>query len=315
MEDKKVEQYYSPPPKLGKWEGFKIFLWNSETGQFLGRTGASWGKILLFYVIFYAVLVGFFAAMLTVFYQTLDPNEPKWQLDNSLIGSNPGLGFRPMPPASNVESTLVWYKATDEGNFLHWTRELDKFLEEYHKSPTFTNGTKRRMVCDYMKPPAPGRVCDVDMTSWGQCTKENKYGYNKSAPCIFLKLNKIFAWEPEYYDDTKNLPDTMPSDLQEHIKHEELANRLDTVWISCAGENPADVENMGAIQYFPRRGFPGYYFPFKNTPGYLSPLVAVFFERPKYGVLINIECKAWAKNIVHDRFDRRGSVHFELMVD
>jgi len=77
-------------------------------------------KILLFYVIFYAVLSGFFGAMLAVFYQTLDPNAPKWQLDNSLIGSNPGLGFRPMPPESNVESTLIWYKASDEGNYLHW---------------------------------------------------------------------------------------------------------------------------------------------------------------------------------------------------
>ncbi|XP_031834286.1 sodium/potassium-transporting ATPase subunit beta-2 [Nomia melanderi] len=315
MEDKKVEQYYSPPPKLGKWEGFKIFLWNPETGQFLGRTGASWGKILLFYIIFYAVLAGFFGAMLAVFYQTLDPNEPKWQLDSSLIGSNPGLGFRPMPPASNVESTLIWYKASDEGNFIHWTKELDTFLAEYHKSPTFTNGTKRRVACDYWKPPATGRVCDVDMSSWGQCTKENKYGYNKSAPCIFLKLNKIFGWMPEFYNDTKALPSTMPADLREHIKQEETANRLDTVWVSCAGENPADIENMGAIQYIPRRGFPGYYFPFTNTPGYLSPLVAVFFEKPKYGVLINIECKAWAHNIIHDRFERRGSVHFELMVD
>lgn len=86
-------------------------------------------KILLFYVIFYAVLSGFFGAMLAVFYQTLDPNAPKWQLDNSLIGSNPGLGFRPMPPESNVESTLIWYKASDEGNWLHWTRALDDFLD------------------------------------------------------------------------------------------------------------------------------------------------------------------------------------------
>jgi sodium/potassium-transporting ATPase subunit beta len=30
---------------------------------------------------------------------------------------------------------------------------------------------------------------------------------------------------------------------------------------------------------------------------------------------MNIECKAWAKNIFHDRADRRGSVHFELMID
>lgn len=75
----------------------------------------------------------------------------------------------------------------------------------------------------------------------------------------------------------------MPPDLKEHIKQEEKTGiqRLDTVWVSCEGENPADMENMGAIQYLPRRGFPGYYFPFKNTQGYLSPLVAVFFEKPK----------------------------------
>lgn len=36
---------------------------------------------------------------------------------------------------------------------------------------------------------------------------------------------------------------------------------------------------------------------------------------PTAGVLINIECKAWAKNIVYDRAERKGSVHFELMID
>ncbi|CAH2065805.1 unnamed protein product, partial [Iphiclides podalirius] len=87
--NKVAEQYYAPPPDLGKWEGFRIFLWNSETGQFLGRTGSSWAKILLFYLIFYAILVGFFAALLAIFYQTLDYKTPKWQMDGSLIGNNP----------------------------------------------------------------------------------------------------------------------------------------------------------------------------------------------------------------------------------
>lgn len=33
------------------------------------------------------------------------------------------------------------------------------------------------------------------------------------------------------------------------------------------------------------------------------------------GILINIECKAWARNIVHNRQERVGMVHFELMID
>lgn len=44
MAEKKVGEYYSPPPKMGKWEGFRKFIWNSETSQCLGRTGSSWGK-------------------------------------------------------------------------------------------------------------------------------------------------------------------------------------------------------------------------------------------------------------------------------
>lgn len=55
MADKKQveQQYYSRPPKLGKWEGFKQFLWNSETSQFMGRTGSSWGKSLFFVSFFF----------------------------------------------------------------------------------------------------------------------------------------------------------------------------------------------------------------------------------------------------------------------
>jgi len=80
-------------------------------------------------VIFYAVLAGFFAAMLAVFYQTLDENKPKWQLENGLIGTNPGLGFRPMPPESNVESTLVWFEASKDENIEYWISAIDEFLD------------------------------------------------------------------------------------------------------------------------------------------------------------------------------------------
>ena len=53
--------------------------------------------------------------------------------------------------------------------------------------------------------------------------------------------------------------------------------QLNTVWVSCKGENPHDTENIGEIKYFPQspQGFPGYYFPYENRKDYLSPLVAV----------------------------------------
>lgn len=121
--------------------------------------------------------------------------------------------------------------------------------------------------------------------------------------------------------------------------------QLNTVWLSCEGENPADIENVGPIEYYPRQGFPGYYFPYENSEGYLSPLVAIHFTKPTRtysdrekehrirfsvnvinafgyfsrlisgGIIINVECKAWAYNIKHDRKERTGSVHFELMID
>lgn len=56
--------------------------------------------------------------------------------------------------------------------------------------------------------------------------------------------------------------------------------KINTVWISCEGENPADVENIGSIQYFPKRGFPGFFYPYKNQDGYLSPVIAIWFEAP-----------------------------------
>jgi len=320
MAEKKTEQFYTRPPKLGTWESFKIFLWNSETNQFLGRTGSSWGKIILFYLLFYAALIGFFAAMLTIFYQTLDDKKPKWQLARSLIGSNPGLGFRPMPPESNVESTLVWYQASNSKNTHYWRDQLDQFLIPYHRP---RNNEGPIDDCKPGEPPKYGStmVCDVKVDTWYPCIASAGYNFNSSdgGPCVFLKLNKIFGWLPEYYNSS-TVPDNMPGNLKEVIIRNERdigpnPNANKVVWVSCEGENPADVENIGPINYHPILGFDGQYFPFVNVDEYLSPLVAVHFAKPARGVLINIECKAWARNIIHDRHERRGSVHFELMVD
>ncbi|GLG92260.1 Sodium/potassium-transporting ATPase subunit beta-2 [Gryllus bimaculatus] len=208
-----------PPPK-GAWQ----FFFDSERGTVLGRDGRSWAKIGLFYLGFYAVLAALFAVCLWVFFQTLDPRIPTWQLDSSIIGTSPGLGFRPMPEDSNVESTLIWYRGTDRDDFRQWTDTLDEFLAVY-KTPGLTPGRGQNIHnCDYDKPPKKGQVCNVDIKNWHPCIQENHYNYHKSSPCIFIKLNKIYNWIPEYYNESLNLPEQMPDDLKQYIHNLESNN-------------------------------------------------------------------------------------------
>ena len=83
-------------------------------------------KIALFYFIFYSALAILVAICMWTFLQLLDPRQPMWQLEKSIIGTNPGLGFRPMPP--EVASSVIWYKGNDPGSYKFWVKELSKFL-------------------------------------------------------------------------------------------------------------------------------------------------------------------------------------------
>lgn len=53
------------------------------------------------------------------------------------------------------------------------------------------------------------------------------------------------------------------------------------------------------------------YFPYLEQDGYLEPFIFVKFLNPKFNTVINVECKAWAKNIGADE----GIVNFELLID
>ena len=98
--------------------------------------------------------------------------------------------------------------------------------------------------------------------------------------------------------------------------------------MDCYGINPADKENLGELTYYPNQGFSSNYYPYLNQKGYLSPAVFIQLKNPKSkscqgfticnntdlveGVMIAVECKAWAENIEHDSMERRGLAHFEV---
>lgn len=50
------------------------------------------------------------------------------------------------------------------------------------------------VACDAKTPPKAHQVCAFDISALGNCSAEHGYGYNKSAPCVFLKLNKVSAF-------------------------------------------------------------------------------------------------------------------------
>lgn len=60
----------------------------------------------------------------------------------------PGLGFRPMPPDSHVESTLIWYKMA-ERNYAEWTTKLDEFLKRKYFSFAFQRDFNL-LICVYL---------------------------------------------------------------------------------------------------------------------------------------------------------------------
>jgi len=324
-EKKEMQQEYkftTKPEEKSGWEGFMQFLWNTETNEFLGRTGMSWLKIGVFYIIYYAFLAGFFMLMLLVFFQTLKDKEPTWDaLNGGIIGQNPGVGFRPMPPNKQIESTLMWFRHGEHaGTWKPWAERLEDHMTPY-KNETYAPGDKA-IECGPLAVNAPGagQICKInpDELFEERCKNETGYGYKEGKPCILIKLNKIFNWVPEPFETEKDFPDKLPESIKAAFKKNVADGKEDLnkrVWLECDGENPADKENIGPINYYPDRGVSVNYYPYMNQEGYLSPVIFAQLENPTKGVMIAIECKAWAKNIEHDSMERRGLAHFELMID
>lgn len=275
-----------------------VFLYNRDTGEVCGRTGKSWALITIFYVIFYGCLAGFFTATIAVFYTTIDAKYPKLQGKSSLLKGSPGLGYRPRP---NYESTLIRFTKGDD-SMKPYVDNIKDFLQQYNVSKydldyENCNGISGERETNKDKP------CMFDPHSLNApCLNETDYGYRSGSPCVLLKLNKIYDWIPEPFGN-----ETVPEDARDNWDSSHIT-------VTCQGERSTDKENIKEINYFPKHGFPIKYFPYLNQKGYQAPIVIVELK-VKRGILLMIECRAYARNIVIDRLERQGAVHFELLID
>jgi len=244
----------------------------------------------------------------------------------------------------SVYSSLIWFRHGADGNWGDLKESMDIYLAQYEPG-FFANQGASLTKCDFLNTPLTpkshtgndwsyrDKSCEFnkewlsDQGSDYKCITQEDYGYRHGKPCILVKLNRIYNWIPEPYtmEEIHNhttMPLRLKQDIQKiyddkcegHFPGDDCPY-LNMIWLHCDGENDPDIENIGPVTYTPFRGFPGYFYPYRNQRGYLSPIVMVQLKNPEPGVLMNIECTAWARNIQHNRLTRRGLVHFELIMD
>lgn len=147
--------------------------------------------------------------------------------------------------------------------------------------------------CQHGKPTSDATaVCSFPLSLLNGCLQRVDYGYYEGGPCVILKLNRIFGWIP-------------------------VLNGSGGIQVTCQGENPWDVDNLGTPEYYPSNQFPIDYYPYLNQAGYLAPLIAVRFPNLQPNTLVFVACYATALNIAvnNDPNARAGIAHFELLVD
>uniref|UniRef100_A0A6G1SET6 Sodium/potassium-transporting ATPase subunit beta-2 n=1 Tax=Aceria tosichella TaxID=561515 RepID=A0A6G1SET6_9ACAR len=267
------------------------------------RTTSSWIRLFAFYAVLWLSTIAFWLVYMTIFQQTIDERVPSLTLADSAIGDNPGLAIRPRPSSKSLYSSLIRFRSSSSGNWKHWNDDLNKYLQPYQQLESGAGQHAQGDCNTYGGERDPHKFCPFELRVIpNECSESQNFSYHLGKPCILVKLNRIYGWKPDpYMFRPKDYPIQAPF-------------REGQVQITCEGQSWVDKENIGPIDYYPQ-AIETKYFPFTNQPGYQSPFVMVHLKNPRPGVLIFIECKAWAKNIQHDRAKSRGMVNFELMID
>jgi len=286
------------PQKTG-WPAFKEFMYNGETKTVMGRTGLSWLEITIFYIIFYSCLAAFWAISLALFVYTLDDKLPRWYGKGSIIGINPGVGYQPWLKG-DPDSTLIYFHTDIPKSYGKYVDAMDAYLAQYDN----TNNTR---VCKGKESNSDDtdQACRFDKSSFARaCSSGNNYGFDKGTPCVALALNRLIDWVPVAYPE-----DSIPANLDNsHYRAGDVA-------MKCRGENNADREHVGKVEYFPKTGLGAKYFPYRVMPNYHQPIAMVKFTEPTKNVIIQVECLAYSYNIIHDAINRMGLIAFELLIE
>lgn len=290
--------------------GWRTFVWNSEKGEFLGRTGCSWFKIISFYVIFYLCLAGIFIGTIQALLLTLDNYKPTYQ-DRV---APPGLSHTPRSEKSEISFSM-----SDNGTYKSYIAHMDKLLELYDEGRQADSmkyedcGDSPRSYIDrgsVEKDKGQRRACRYSRSLLGSCSglADKTYGFKEGKPCLIVKLNRIVNFRPQA-PGNQSLPDALQARAMPNM-----------IPIFCKHKREEDADKIGEIKYFGlAQGFPLQYYPYYGKqlqPQYLQPLVAIQFANVTVGKEVRAECKIFGENINYSEKDRyQGRFDVKLTIN
>ncbi|CAF0988980.1 unnamed protein product [Rotaria sordida] len=304
----------------GRVSSFMNALYNPKRKQFLGRDGAGWTKLGVFYFFFYLGLAGFFCAMLAVFMALSPRDRPRYYLEESRMATrsnplSPGLGFRPQPEADKNLIIIDKNARPNEPNV--YAKSLDQYLQIFYwKEDKVEKAESDDEDDDPRERPVPTRKFIINKP--GDCTNATQYGFAKGKPCVLVKMNKIVGFKPK-----PGAPDGEKKSYISICKTNSTA--ASAVYVHCYGEYPADEDNIGNITYISENGrdtkcgaLETSWFPYEGKINredkYQAPYIWVQFNSPSPNILINVVCRVYGQNIDFDKKTGRAITRFQIYV-
>ncbi|XP_037321318.1 sodium/potassium-transporting ATPase subunit beta-1b [Pungitius pungitius] len=291
--------------------GWKRFVWDSDKGELLGRTGGSWFKIIGFYVIFYGCLAGIFVGTIQALLLTLSNYKPTWQ-DRV---APPGLSHTPRSDKSEVSFNL-----NDVETYLPYTKALKDFMAKYNED--LQKDQMKFEDCgnepadyknrgDLESDVGIRKACRFSRQVLGPCSglEDPDFGFKEGKPCIIVKLNRIVNFRPKPPTSNESIPEEAQPKVQPFV-----------VPIYCTNKREEDAGKIGEIKYHGiGDGFPLQYYPYYGKllhPHYLQPLLALQFTNLTLNTELRIECKVFGDNIGYSEKDRyQGRFEIKLSIN